>query len=90
MFEEITSASWPIEVTVRAFAATTACALTSRALLNACGTTTKARRLMYYILLWCSLVEKNVFFRDWFLVVGGPQGQQLEAFWSKTEQHHKK
>eukprot|EP00929_Paragymnodinium_shiwhaense_P007820 TRINITY_DN111723_c0_g1_i1.p1 TRINITY_DN111723_c0_g1~~TRINITY_DN111723_c0_g1_i1.p1 ORF type:complete len:764 (+),score=124.79 TRINITY_DN111723_c0_g1_i1:202-2493(+) len=42
MFEEITSSSWPMEVTIRAFAATTACALISRALLNACGTTTKA------------------------------------------------
>mmetsp|Transcript_50894 Transcript_50894/g.142423 ORF Transcript_50894/g.142423 Transcript_50894/m.142423 type:complete len:752 (+) Transcript_50894:112-2367(+) len=42
MFEEITAASWPLEVTVRAFAGTTVCALLSRALLNLCGTTTKA------------------------------------------------
>lgn len=42
MFEEITAVSWPLEVTVRAFAGTTVCALLSRALLNMCGTTTKA------------------------------------------------
>jgi len=41
MFEEITAASWPLEVTIRAFAGTTVCALLSRALLNLCGTTTK-------------------------------------------------
>eukprot|EP00928_Gymnodinium_smaydae_P053641 TRINITY_DN37589_c0_g1_i1.p1 TRINITY_DN37589_c0_g1~~TRINITY_DN37589_c0_g1_i1.p1 ORF type:complete len:766 (-),score=115.44 TRINITY_DN37589_c0_g1_i1:14-2311(-) len=42
MFEEITAASWPLEVTIRAFTGTTVCALLSRALLNLCGTTTKA------------------------------------------------
>lgn len=42
MFEEITAASWPLEVTTLAFAGTTVCALLSRALLNLCGTTTKA------------------------------------------------
>lgn len=42
MFEEITSSSWPVEVTFRAFAGTSVCALVSRALLNMCGTSTKA------------------------------------------------
>eukprot|EP00931_Biecheleriopsis_adriatica_P052575 TRINITY_DN30607_c0_g1_i1.p1 TRINITY_DN30607_c0_g1~~TRINITY_DN30607_c0_g1_i1.p1 ORF type:complete len:777 (-),score=139.09 TRINITY_DN30607_c0_g1_i1:123-2177(-) len=42
MFEEITSTSWPVEVTFRAFAGTSVCALVSRALLNLCGTSTKA------------------------------------------------
>ncbi|CAE6929929.1 clcC [Symbiodinium natans] len=42
MFEEITSSSWPVEVTFRAFAGTCVCALLSRALLNMCGTSTKA------------------------------------------------
>ncbi|CAE8656315.1 unnamed protein product, partial [Polarella glacialis] len=41
MFEEITSTSWPVEVTFRAFAGTSVCALLSRALLNMCGTSTK-------------------------------------------------
>eukprot|EP00439_Symbiodinium_sp_Y106_P012047 s5424_g1.t2 len=42
MFEEITSSAWPVEVTFRAFAGTCVCALLSRALLNMCGTSTKA------------------------------------------------
>lgn len=42
MFEEITANSWPLEVTFRAFAGTSVCALVSRALLNLCGTDTKA------------------------------------------------
>jgi len=42
MFEEITAVSWPLEVTFRAFAATSVCTLVSRALLNLCGTSTKA------------------------------------------------
>jgi len=42
MFEEITAASWPLEVTFRAFAGTSVCTLLSRALLNLCNTTTKA------------------------------------------------
>jgi len=41
MFEEITSSSWPVEVTFRAFAGTCVCALLSRALLEMCGTSTK-------------------------------------------------
>jgi H+/Cl- antiporter ClcA len=42
MFEEISSTSWPMEVTFRAFAGTSVCALVSRGLLNLCGTSTKA------------------------------------------------
>eukprot|EP00425_Heterocapsa_triquetra_P037263 CAMPEP_0195067004 /NCGR_PEP_ID=MMETSP0448-20130528/12193_1 /TAXON_ID=66468 /ORGANISM="Heterocapsa triquestra, Strain CCMP 448" /LENGTH=747 /DNA_ID=CAMNT_0040098351 /DNA_START=53 /DNA_END=2296 /DNA_ORIENTATION=- len=43
MFEEITSASWPMETTMRAFAGTTVCAWLSRALLGGFwGTSTKA------------------------------------------------
>jgi len=42
MFEEITSASWPLELTFRAFAATIVCALVSRALMQLCGTNFKA------------------------------------------------
>merc|ERR550532_1806761 len=42
MFEEITATSWPLELTFRAFASTSVCALVSRALLNLCGTNTKA------------------------------------------------
>jgi len=42
MFEEITAASWPLEVTLLAFAGTTVCALISRGLLGLCGTSPKA------------------------------------------------
>jgi len=42
MFEEVTAICWPLELTFRAFAGTTTCALLSRALLNLCGTDTKA------------------------------------------------
>merc|ERR1719229_1182443 len=42
MFEEISSTAWPMEVTFRAFAGTSVCALVSRGLLNLCGTSTKA------------------------------------------------
>lgn len=42
MFEEITAPSWPLETTLRCFAGTMVCALMSRALLNLCGSNTKA------------------------------------------------
>jgi len=42
MFEEITSASWPLELTFRAFAGTIVCSLVSRGLLAFCGTNMKA------------------------------------------------
>jgi len=42
MFEEVSAHCWPMELTFRAFAGTTICALLSRAMLNLCGTDTKA------------------------------------------------
>jgi len=42
MFEEITSSSWPMELTMRAFVGTTVAALLSRLLLNLCGSSTHA------------------------------------------------
>uniref|UniRef100_A0A7R9ZWB3 Chloride channel protein n=1 Tax=Pyrodinium bahamense TaxID=73915 RepID=A0A7R9ZWB3_9DINO len=41
MFEEITAASWPLELTFRAFAGTIVCTLVSRALLDVSGTNVK-------------------------------------------------
>jgi len=41
MFEEISSSSWPMEVTLRAFVGTTLCSVISRGMLNLCGKSTK-------------------------------------------------
>lgn len=66
MFEEISAASWPLELTFRAFAGTSACSLISRALLNLCGTSTKA----FVVYEW--YVEPQPWFWSdlpWFIVL---------------------